>query len=98
MSAIPPGVEWGQDRRGLPPAAGMYRPAVHGNGLAGDEVAIGRAEEDERADQVLRVAVALDGAARHDAVAGEAQMVLVGEDRVAQREPRRQRVDANVVG
>ena len=47
--------------------SGIHVAPVHGNGLAGDEVAIGAGEEDESAKEILWVLVAFEGAHGHGA-------------------------------
>src|SRR5689334_16996882 len=68
----------------------INRPAVDRDGLAGDEIALGRGEEDERADQVLRQLVATQRPARDH---GGARLLDVGavlQDRVAHDEAGRE--------
>src|SRR5579871_2640322 len=76
----------------------VVRPAVDRERLPGHKIAVGRGEEDQRAQKILRVFVALDGAAneRRCARVIEVAGVFV-DDAVGQRKAGRQVVDADVV-
>src|SRR3984957_13227353 len=72
--------------------------AVHGDGLASDEIAVGGGQEHQRPEQVLRVFVALERAPRQRRRLRMREMAWVLVDHaVAEREPRRQVVDADIV-
>src|SRR5215813_7034225 len=66
-------------------SSGIVSAAVHGQHLAGHEVAVAGGEKDQRAEQILRVFVALDGAALDGRRAGFPDMDRVGQAGVAQR-------------
>src|ERR1700736_2188771 len=67
--------------------SGIHVAAVDRDGLAGDEVAVGRGEKDERAEEVLRMLVARQRARLHGAVAGGAHVArILAEHGVAQGE------------
>src|SRR5215212_8795101 len=69
--------------------------AVADDHLAGDEIAVARAEEDHRADEIVRLLDALEGAAAQACLA-EGQDVLAGV-LLAERRAGRERVHVDVV-
>src|SRR6266852_5692364 len=57
--------------------SGIHVAAVDRDGLAGDEVAVRRGEKYQRAEEVLRMLVALQRARLHGAVAGGAHVARI---------------------
>src|SRR6185437_3351417 len=74
----------------------LHRPAIDHQALAGDEIAVGRGEEDTGADDILGQLLALDGAGlRHRlAVFG---VIVAPADILGRGEARRDGVDADAV-
>src|SRR6516164_9772088 len=81
--------------RGARQGSSIDRAAVDRDGLAGYEIALGRGEEHERADEVFRQLVAPQRPTRHHRSARLLDMRAVLQDRVAHDEAGRERVDAN---
>src|SRR5262245_41560102 len=80
------------------PASRIHVAAVDGDGLPGDEITVGRGQENQRAQQVLGLLVALERARLHRTLAGGIHVAgILDHHRVAQGEARRQRIDANAV-
>src|SRR5258708_20177490 len=78
--------------------SGVHVAAVDRERLPGDEIALRRCEKNKRAEQVLRMLVALERARLHGALARGLHVAgIVTHDRVAQGEPRSQRVAADAV-
>src|SRR5262245_19173178 len=96
ISLAPSGLRGATSRRSATRSR-VVGAAVHGQHLAGHEVAVAGGEKDQRAEQILRVFVALDGAALDGRRAGFLDMDRVGQAGVAQRIAGRQRVDADAV-
>src|SRR6202451_3865480 len=79
-------------------ASCIYVTAVDGEVLPGDEIAFGARKENERAEQIFRLLVALNGAARHGAwLRGLHVPGVFLDHRVAHGESRHQRVDPDTV-
>src|SRR6266851_9687591 len=76
----------------------IHVAAVDRDGLAGDEIAVRRGEKYQRAEEVLRMLVALQRARLHGAVAGGAHVArILAEHGVAQGEAGSESVDADAV-
>src|SRR6478736_8174972 len=81
-----------------PGRSGIHVASVDRERLAGDEIALRRREENERAKEVLRMLVAPQRARLHGALACGLHMTgVLAQHRVAQGETGRQRVDANAL-
>src|SRR5262249_34284861 len=74
----------------------IHVAAVDGDRLPGDEIALGRGEEDERAKEILRMLVAMKRARLDGALTRGRHMAgIFGNDGIAEGEAGRERVDAD---
>src|ERR1051325_10898716 len=92
-------------KNGMPACAGMsgralriHIPPIHRNRLPGHEIAFRRSQKYQRAEEILRLHIALERARRDGAAARGLYVAGVLLDyRVGEREAGHQRIDANAV-
>src|SRR5262245_59436196 len=72
-------------RTGVFTSSGVVGTAVDRQHLAGHEIAVAGGEKDQRAEQIFRIFVALDGAALDGGGTGPFDMYVIGQAGVDQR-------------
>src|SRR4051812_43396718 len=78
--------------------SGVHRSAIDRDGLAGDEIAVHRSEENQSSQEVWRVGVALDRAALNRVGTRAFNVTwIILDHAVAQREPGSERVHADAI-
>src|SRR5262249_34048270 len=79
------------------PLLAHHRAAIDDDSLAGDEGAVVGCEEQQRPDEIRRDLLALERAGQPVGLRSFSRQVLIGDHALAHGQPRRNRIDADVV-